>query len=375
MKILHVLPSIRSGGVASVVYNLAKYQRTQKDEVNLYITRPQIQFRARESDFTSIGVKVLYSRYPNRYDIRHMTELKKLMKMHDIVHVHLFPDQLWVSLAYRFLPLLQRPALITTEHNTYNNRRKYSFLRYFDRFLYAPFDNIICIGDQTKRNLDNWLKSSTLKDKSIVITNGVDIESITQAKTADITFLNLPKNSKIVIMVARLIHPKDPLTLVRAINLCPENIHAIFIGYGPQEKEIECLSHDLGINHRIHQLGMRNNVYEFLKSADLGILSTHWDGFGLVAVEYMAAGIPVIASDVDGLRDVVGKNECLFKTGDHETLSSKIINILSDKELNDKLSAFFMDRAKSFDVKVMNGKYYTQYEKLITTKNGDKKDI
>lgn len=375
MKILHILPSIRNGGVANVVYNLVSDQRYRGESVDIYISRPQIKFRTMETEFTSLGVNVLYSKYTNRYDIRHVKELKALMHDYDIVHVHLFPDQLWANLAYRCLSKSTRPALITTEHNTYNNRRKYTILRYFDRFLYSKYDRIVNIGVQTKTNLDDWLKSEKIKNKSIVISNGVDIELIKKATPTDLSFLNLPKGHRIVIMVARLTHPKDPLTLVRAIHQCGSNIHCVFVGYGPLETKITDLAKNLNINNRIHLLGMRNDVPSLLKSADLGVLSTNWDGFGLAAVEYMAAGLPVLASDVDGLRDVVGKPECLFAPGDDHALAKNITNILSDTVLYNQLSSFFATRCKSFDIKETNEHYYALYKNLIINKscNGNKK--
>lgn len=368
MKILHILPSIRSGGVANVVYNLASDQRLRGESVDIYISRPQEKFRAMETEFKSLGINIYFSRFLNRYDFRHIQEIKTFIRNYDIVHVHLFPDQLWANLAYYCLPKSKRPVLVTTEHNTYNNRRKYVIFRCFDRFLYAPYDRIINIGIQTKINLDNWLRSEKLREKSVVISNGVDIDAIKIAQPADLSFLKLPEGAKLVIMVARLIPPKDPLTLVKAMCFTDNNIHVVFVGYGSLEKKIKDLAGALNISNRIHPIGMRHDVPSLLKSADLGVLSTYWDGFGLVAVEYMAAGLPVLASDVEGLRDVIGCKDCLFKTEDYISLANKITNILSDKVLYNKLSEFFYTRCKSFDVKTTQNEYYRCYESLLINK-------
>ena len=368
MKILHILPSIRSGGVANVVYNLASDQRIRGESVDLYVSRPQKEFRAMENDFKSLNINIIFSKLNKRHDLRHILEIKKLLSKYDIVHVHLFPDQLWASLAYYSIPKLKRPILITTEHNTYNNRRKYGFLRFFDRFMYSSYDRIINIGNQSKIKFDNWLNSEKIKGKSILISNGVDTNAITFAPPADISSLNIPEGSKLVIMVARLTHPKDPITLVKAISHSPIYIHAIFVGYGPLEEKIKDLADTLNIRNRIHPLGLRKDVPSLLKSADLGVLSTYWDGFGLVAVEYMAAGLPVIASDVDGLKDVVGRKDCLFKTEDYMSLARKITHILSNDALHKQLSEFFLNRSKLYDVKITQKKYYLCYKNLLTQK-------
>ena len=139
--------------------------------------------------------------------------------------------------------------------------------------------------------------------------------------------------------------------------------------YGPLEEKIKDLADTLNIRNRIHPLGLRKDVPSLLKSADLGVLSTYWDGFGLVAVEYMAAGLPVIASDVDGLKDVVGRKDCLFKTEDYMSLARKITHILSNDALHKQLSEFFLNRSKLYDVKITQKKYYLCYKNLLTQKN------
>lgn len=367
MKILHIVPSILSGGVVSVVYNLIRFQRKEGNIVNLYVASSELKYRLKEPLFKDIGVVLNYSKYPNVYDPRHIKEIKELLEEYDIVHVHLFPQQMWTSIAYRCIKNHKRPIIITTEHNTFNNRRKYPLFRYFDRFIYKPYHKIISISDQTKVNLDNWLKSPNISSNNIVISNGVDINKIYESQPADLSFLNLPEKTKKVVMVARLIHPKDPLTLVSAIKSCPSNIHAIFIGYGPMEDKVKTLAEDLGINNRIHLLGLRDDVPSIIKSCDLGVLSTFWDGFGLVSVEYMAAGIPVLASDVDGLRDVVGNKGCLFPVGDHYKLASLITSIFSDEKRYEDLQSFFANRCKSFNIDKTNEDYYKMIKEL--TKN------
>ena len=365
MRILHILPSIRSGGVANVVYNLTSYQIKQGEDVTIFVSSSQHKFRTKEKDFVDLGANVIYSHLSRNYDPRHVKEFASVIRGFDIVHVHLFPNQLWVSMAYRSLPESERPVLLTTEHNTFNNRRRFPVLRHLDRYLYTPYSRIVSISESTKENLDRWLSSPAIAERDIVIQNGVDIETFRQARPVDFDDLNLPSDARLVIMVARLTPPKDPLTLVKAIKECPDNIHAVFIGYGPQESEIRKLSEKLLIEKRIHLLGLRNDVPSCLKRCDLGVLSTNWDGFGLVAVEYMAAGLPVLASDVDGLRDVIGNKDCLFPVGDYRTLAQKITGLLTDNEAYSAMKAYCHSRADVFSVGKMNREYLHLYKHLI----------
>ena len=368
MKILHILPSIRSGGVATLVLDLVSFQVAHNNQVDVFVTRPGLNHM--QPVFENIGATVDYSHYLNRNDPRHIWELKSKIKDYDIVHVHLFPDQLFVSIAKMLIKKKHRPILITTEHSTFNNRRKYKLFKVIDRWMYNQYNSIIAISDAAKSALDNWLHSQNLSTKTHTIVNGVDIAKFEQAQNKLKSVLSLPIGVKLVVMVARLAHPKDPLTLVKAISECPTNVNLAFIGYGPLEKEITQLAKDLNIGDRVHLLGLRNNVSELLKGCDVGVLSTNWDGFGLVAVEYMAAGMPVIASDVEGLRDVIGREDALFAVGDSHQLAKKINTLLSSETQYNEQRNFFKSRAKLFDVKLMCQKYTNHYLSLTQKIHG-----
>lgn len=362
MRILHILPSIRSGGVNSIVYSLASHQAKCGNKVDVFVGIPRFNHSYKKYNDAGVGVK--YSKYNHTYDIRRIRELYHIMQAYDIIHVHLFPWQFYASIAHRMLNN-NRPVLVTTEHNTYNNRRKYKLLRYFDRWMYQAFDRIISISDDTKHNLDEWLNDIELSNKDITITNGVDIDCYKTSVDTLSSELKLPQNSRVIVMVARLLPPKDPITLVKAISECPENVHVVFIGYGELEKEISEISETLGLHYRVHLLGIRNDIPSLIKGAHIGVLSTNWDGFGLVAVEYMAAGLPVLASDVDGLRNVVGRKDALFKPGDYHDLSRKINALLSSQQLYDEMKAYFKDRANIFSSDKMCKEYLNLYTSLL----------
>lgn len=368
LKILHVGPGIGNGGVINIIYNLCKAQIQYGYEVSMYEWEPHSIITDTIKSFLDLNVRIIPSNFSNKYDLRHIAELRNLVKGFDIVHVHLFPNQLYTSIATTLLPKRKRPLLITTEHNTYNNRRRHSVLRYIDAWFYSKYDSIVCISEATKRNLDLWLCNPNIEHKVIVINNGINLSLLENAKDVLRDELNLPTEAKIVIMVSRLTYPKDPITLVKAIALCDSDIHAVFIGYGNLEPEIEKESKKLNIQKRIHLLGKKDTAAPYLKGADIGVLSTHWDGFGLVAVEYMAAGLPVIASDVDGLRDIVGLKENLFKVGDYKGLAKKIKNIFDNKDKYYSDKRFFAQRAESFNIDKMIYGYNRLYNSLVRNK-------
>lgn len=367
MKILHITPNIGTGGVQSLVYEFGKYQVRHGYQADVLSLRNEDSLYFKEKDYSDAGIRVIRGRYPKTYDPRNILVIRKYLGAYDIVHVHLFPNQLYAKIAQMLVPRQKRPVLITTEHSTYNNRRKYSMLRLLDRWFYKSYDKIVCISRQTKENIDKWLCSESLSERTVTITNGIDLEKFSSAPDRLSEAMQLEPGAKYIVMVARMAHPKDPVTLIRAIALCDSSVHGVFIGSGPLECAMAAEAESLGISSRIHMLGNRTNVEELIKGCDIGVLSTLWDGFGLVAVEYMAAGLPVLATDVAGLCEVVGDKELLFNYKDAKGLASKISGLLSDPGHMESKKRYSASRCREFSIDRMNSEYLELYKSLTET--------
>lgn len=366
MKILHYVPDLVAGGVDEVIFYLSRHALSKGHTVEVMTSNPDVSlYETTMKKYTDLGIPIIVSKYANRYNPLRIFELKKYFMNYDIVHVHLFPNQLQASCAHRLIKKSKRPVLVTTEHNTWNNRRNHNFFKHLDRWYYKKYDYIVSISNQTAVNLKVWLDSKKIADKMSTIINGIDLSRFRNAKDTLGEVLNKEAGVRYVVMVSRLEHPKDPVTLVRAISRCTPDIHGVIIGYGTLEKDVENEAKALGISDRIHLLGKRIDVHNLLKGCDLGVLSTHWDGFGLVAVEYMAAGLPVLTTDVDGLRDVVGNSEYLFKTGDDKTLASKISLLLNDSDAHAKAMEYFRHRPDLFSCDRMGTEYLDLYSSLL----------
>lgn len=365
MRILHYAGATITGGIATLVYDLCKEQVRRYEQVDYFAACNDDALFEPTGKFEKLGVRVIRSKYNRRWSPGKIRELMQLFRQYDLVHVHLFPNQYFAAVAWSLLPKNQRPILVTTEHNTWNNRRNYPIFRWIDRTFYAPYSAIFSISHQTEVNLNSWLRSRKLAKRVKTIVNGIDIEKFRNAENCLAEAMPIDPEARYVVMVARMTHPKDPFTLIHAIAHCPAKIHAVYIGDGDMLEAMAALSRELGIEHRIHCLGVRQNVPELLKGCHIGVLSTHWDGFGLVAVEYMAAGLPVLASDVDGLRDVVGNPDYLFPVGDIETLAEKISLLVSDPAALEKAGEYFGQRMSLFSAERMAKEYCNAYDELL----------
>lgn len=114
----------------------------------------------------------------------------------------------------------------------------------------------------------------------------------------------------------------------------------------------------------MHFLGLRSDVPRLLKSADIVVMSSHWEGFGLAAVEGMAACKPVVASNVPGLAEIVNGYGFLFDEGDVQKLREIIKKLFCDKPLYDEVAYKCLKRALDFDIEKMLQEYWEVYTVL-----------
>jgi glycosyltransferase involved in cell wall biosynthesis len=319
------------------------------------------------NSLTRNKIKVSVIKYNNMYDFRNIFEINKFIKngKFDIVHSHLFPSQYWLALS-RISVFKNKAKFITTEHSTNNRRRNKWYFKYVDKFVYAKYDVIVSISNDTEKSLINWIGSKNIY-KHLVIENGLDIEQIINSKSINKNQIikGISEKIKLICMVGRFSEQKDQPTLIRAMNLLEENIHLILIGEGNLMTKNIDLSVSLGLNNRVHFLGFREDVYSLISSVDLIVLSSNWEGFGLAALEGMALGKPVIASNVEGLRNLIDDEYLLFQPGDYHELSLKINLLLSNKTLYRLKSDSAYKKSKEYDIHLKLKELINVYERLI----------
>jgi glycosyltransferase involved in cell wall biosynthesis len=186
------------------------------------------------------------------------------------------------------------------------------------------------------------------------------------ARSSNIDFFG-EKNiqEKLIIQVSRFIYPKDQKTLIKALKLLPAYIKLLLVGDGDQRKDCEDLVVQLGLEKRVAFLGVRLDVPELLKAADVVVLSSDFEGLSLSSIEGMASGRPFLASDVPGLTEIVKGAGILFPRGNFEKLAEEILNLLSDADYYDEISENCMARAKHYNLNNMVDQYIELYKKLI----------
>lgn len=206
----------------------------------------------------------------------------------------------------------------------------------------------------------NWIGRENNK-RVEVIYNGIDLKKFKEAKNIRKELWKLKENEKVIFMVARFMKTKDHKTLVNSLKLLPENIKCLLVGVGETKKEIEEYVKSLKLEKRIKFLGFREDIGNIMKSCDLGILSTNFEGFGIVAVESLATGTLMLGSNVDGLKEVLKEEELLFKKGNENELAEKIKILLYDTEKIKKLKQKIPNLIKNYSIEKMLEEYKKIY--------------
>ena len=356
MRILHVITSLRTGGAEKLMMDLLPRMNEYGVEVDLCVFDGVRT--AFYEELEKKGVKI-YALSKSVYSLVNLWKLIWLIRKYDVVHSHNTACQYYVAIASLFVTC----RVFTTEHNTTNKRRSKWWWYVLDKWMYNRYDKIICISEETRNALIAYLHKELVDNKYKTIYNGIDVASYTLENLIE------PSTSDgyvRILMVSAFRWEKDQKTLIRALALLEEKYKVCFVGGGEDALMQECvmLSKEKGVENRIEFLGVRNDVRALLAQATIVVQSSHVDGFCLSAVEGMASGKPVIASDIPGLGDVVRGYGVLFPHEDYKALADEIRKLCEDEEYAEEVAVRCQERAKMFDISVMVEKYMEVYHSL-----------
>ncbi|MHB9293774.1 putative D-inositol-3-phosphate glycosyltransferase [Hollandina sp. SP2] len=350
MKILHVIGDLNTGGAQKLLTELLPCQYILGNDVTLLIIGTYNEYYI--SIMKNQNINVITANKQNIYSIGCLFFLYKNTNNYDIIHIHLFPALYYGAVLKTVKSNLN---LCYTEHNTHNKRREHPYLRYLERFVYSKYFKVACISDETKEHLLQWLYGSTnvphrITKKFHVIYNGIKLEAFSNSSSNHLS----DSDEKIIMMISRFSKQKDHGTLIKAfadLSSKIKTIRLVLIGDGETKQEMEELVAKLNISNFVVFMGNRNDIPELIKSAYIGVQSSKWEGFGLTALEFMASGKPVIASNVPGLASLVKESGLLFSSGNVKNLSDHIFHLLYDEKLYHNLVEKGLNQAKMYSIK------------------------
>lgn len=344
-----MINNLRYGGAEVLVRDSLPLMRDRGLKVSVLVLSNQGEEILR--DIEGMGFSVLRSGVRGLLSPAQVPRIRRILRIvdPDIVHVHLFPSLYWTALACP----RNGPGLVYTEHSTANRRRELSCLRPLEALIYRRYERIICISDGVRRALLSWLPS--LSRRAVVVHNGVDLQRIRQARPAGREEFHpgCAPEDRLLVMVASFTRKKDQATVIRALGLLPGIFRLLLPGDGPTRENMRNLANEMGLGERVCFPGHRPDIPGILKSCDYAIQSSISEGFGLAAVESMAAGVPLLASRVSGLSEVVGDAGILFEPGNPEALAGAILELEQHDATRKAMVARGLERAETFRMENM----------------------
>ena len=367
MKVLQIIDSLpNTSGGARFVCNLSKKIAQRKIEVHVLLIDGKDSYFLDELKTAGITVFALDENTSSRYKPKYVKQIAAMISAYDIVHVHVFPTSYIVALA-TFL-IKKKTPIVFTEHNAYNRRATQLCFKLVEKFMYNRFSKVVGISSAVHSFVKKHLKVK--EGKFVVIDNGIDFNTISTSPATERSDLNLSSTDIVMFMAARFADQKDQGTVIRAFVDLPANFKLVFAGDGPNLEKYRKFAESLGVLSRVRFLGARSDIYGLIKMSDINILSSHYEGFGLSAVEAMAAAKPTIVTNVPGVAEVVSNAGLLFNVGDHEKLTSLILQLGTNRHFYEKVSHLCYERSKLYDLEIMTDKYIEVYKEVLKNKNG-----
>jgi N-acetyl-alpha-D-glucosaminyl L-malate synthase BshA len=208
-------------------------------------------------------------------------------------------------------------------------------------------------------------------DKDIrVIPNFVDIDKYKRMPCDDVCGVFAPKGEKILVHISNFRTVKRVQDAIRIFNQVQKAIPSclILVGDGPERSSCEMLVRELGIKEKVRFLGKQQELVQILSAADLFLMPSQSESFGLSALEAMACEVPVISTSVGGLPElqVHGETGFIAEIGDVDRMARYSIDLLSNPTKQKMFGAAARKRAvENFDVKKVVDEYEQYYEECL----------
>ncbi len=370
MKILHIIPNLKKGGAERLVLDICNsLKKIQGIKVKLitFEDENQYEYLTTDLDHSVISASVKLSvKGKNKIKVDALQKEINSFKP-DIIHTHLFeaeiisrscyyPKAKWFSHCHSNKEQIRAfgmDTLLKKEKLTNYYEKWYLFKRYRKN----GGNNFIAIS----RDTEKYFKSKVKEYPVTRITNAIDysrfrtdkkIQTENKIKMVNVGSFVPKKNQEFLIEVSKILKSKHIIFEMR------------FLGDGQQKTPLEKKARGESLSENVFFHGNVNNVEEYLWDADIYVHSANYEPLGLVLLEAMAAGLPVITLDGKGNRDLIeeGKNGYMISENNPELFANKILQLWNNKNLYRSISDYAKSYAKQFDIHTYTRKLLELYE-------------
>lgn len=304
-------------------------------------------------------------------DWRCVLRLAKILRQEraDLLQPHQYTPFFYTIMARL---LYRHPPIVFVEHGRHfpdYPRRKRIIA---NRLLLERRDRVVSVGKAVKRAL--IANEGILPQRIRIIYNGIDLSAHQNGyhnREAIRREIGVGPGDLVVIQIARLDYLKDHATAIRTIARVVQRRPAtrlVLVGDGPEREKIETLTREKKLEANVRLLGLRTDIGRLLPAADLFLLTSISEGIPLTVIEAMAAGLPVVATQVGGMPEVIEADQSglLVPSGDDAALAEAVLRLADDPHLRRQLGLAGRARAYAlFSETRMHSEYQRLYQEML----------
>ena len=363
-RVIHTIETAEPGGAEKILVQVAHGLRDEFEPTGVVLQQGWTS-----GELEKLDIPVVHFPLVRSFDISWVRRMVRYIREHDIslIHAHEFTSNSYSVIAAR----ITNTPIICTVHG-----KNYYPDRYYRRFAYRRVaglaDEFIAVSNDLKEFVCGHINIPPARIS--VVHNGIDtrvFDNRLHDHKAARGKLDIPSSAYVIIVVAALFEMKGHKDLITALaGMAREkpDLFVLFVGDGDYRQELQKLAAESGLREVIRFLGFRSDIPEMLSVSDLFVLPSYSEGLPVSVLEAMAAGVPVIATDVGGLREVVrdGENAYLVPPAVPSVLAGKITFCMSNRTVTKCIAdQARKDVVESFDIKTMLSSYRNLYWRLL----------
>jgi glycosyltransferase involved in cell wall biosynthesis len=371
--LLHVVGPSKFGGDSVLVLELARAARESGFRVDILASDPRFQELIREEGFGLVDLDVLRREIRPVADLAALGRLTQILRRssYDIVHTHTSKPGVIGRLA---ATLTGVPGVMHTVHlfgfHEESGPVATGVYSRVERAASHWCDRIVTVSEYHR----DWALRLGIgtPDRVVAIPNGVPTRRASGSRPPSQVRAELGLTDELAIVsTGRLAEQKGLEYLIRAIPLLgPDRgrVRVLLAGDGPLLEPLTTLARELGVLDEVRFLGFRSDVGDLLSAADLVVLPSLWEGLSISLLEAMAAGRPVVTTDIGSNREVTrnGAVASLVPPKDPGALARAIRRLVTDPARRDELGRLGRDEQRSrYTMERMLGSYLEEYEGLL----------
>ena len=240
---------------------------------------------------------------------------------------------------------------------------------WLDRATAAWVDRYVCVSEAVARF--SHLRGGLPRSKLVVIPNGIDLRQYPAPRPANLGRWGIRPGRRTIVFVGRLDRQKGVRWLLETCPLWLDRLgdcDLLLVGAGPEAAELRRLCETLGIAGRVHWAGWQQDVAGILAASHLLVLPSRWEGMPNVVLQAMAAGLPVLATDAEGVRELLGDaaDAQMVRFGRSRELAERLVGLMSDRAASAELGRTNRLRAEGrFTIERMVAGYEELWRRLV----------